>query len=316
MGPTAEASRIAGEAAWAEMARRGVPPTPANYAECFARGLPPGSPDGGADEAAEAAMADLLEAAERLGLSVSEGREAAGDYARTLATTGATVRDGMTAPALLRAVETLSAATAAAMERNRLLEERLASTAGRVGHLRRRLADLRTEANADALTGLMNRRGFDAALRRAIGGARAGTSFSLLLLDIDHFKRFNDTYGHAAGDLVLRLVGKLLDANVKGRDATARQGGEEFAVILTGTPLAGARTVAEQIRATMAAQRMTFRRAGPCLGAVTVSIGVAEYRAGEAAATLVERADAALYRAKQSGRDRVHADEAEMAWAG
>ncbi|WP_376097401.1 GGDEF domain-containing protein [Roseomonas sp. CCTCC AB2023176] len=259
----------------------------------------------------------MLEAAGAIGMDLADGRHGMGLYAETLAIWGAAIRQDESAQSLLRAVETLSAATATAVERNRCLEEKLAASAGRVARLQARLADMRTEVREDALTGLVNRRGFDAILKRAVAAARGGgTPASLLMLDIDHFKRFNDTYGHPAGDLVLRLVGKVLTQNVKGRDVAARYGGEEFGVILIGAGRHEAETVAEQIRAAIAAQRMSVRRAGPDLGAISVSIGVASCRGGDTAAALVERADRALYRAKQLGRDRVCAEEhAELAWA-
>ena len=346
-GDEASRARLAGDAAWAEMARRGVAPTPQNYAGWFARcvsgaaaaapALAAQSPDTPVPDAPtpdtpapdmeevgqrvaclDEATGEVLEATAAIGTDVSEGQRAIGVYAATLATWGATIRADESASSLLRAVETLSAATAAVMDRNRLLEDRLAASSGRIGRLQARLSDMRTEVRADALTGLCNRRGFDVALKRAVAAAKGGgPAASLLMLDIDHFKRFNDTYGHPAGDLVLRLVGKVLTQNVKGRDVAARYGGEEFAVILLGAGRAAAGIVAEQVRAAMVATRTTLRRPGPDLGAITVSIGVAECRAGDTPAALLERADRALYRAKQMGRDRVCVEEVvTLAWTG
>jgi diguanylate cyclase len=132
---------------------------------------------------------------------------------------------------------------------------------------------------------------------------------SLLIADIDHFKKFNDTFGHQVGDKVLRTVGRSLKDGVKGRDTAARYGGEEFAVILPQTPMSGALAVAEQIRGGLAGRKLVDKRSGDDYGRVTLSIGAAEYRSGESAADLIGRADAALYRAKENGRNRVEPEE-------
>ncbi|MCK8786825.1 GGDEF domain-containing protein [Roseomonas sp. NAR14] len=212
---------------------------------------------------------------------------------------------------LLRAVEMLTTETVRASERNRLLEQQLAASASRICTLRRSLAEVRQEATTDGLTGLSNRRAFDARLRRALVARNRpeGYPVSLLLLDVDHFKQFNDVHGHKVGDLVLRLVGRLLAQSVKGRDTAARYGGEEFAVILAGADLRAASIVAEQIRAALDGKRLVNKGSGEGLGSVTVSIGVAEAGRNEHASSLLERADAALYRAKHAGRNMVCVDE-------
>lgn len=164
-------------------------------------------------------------------------------------------------------------------------------------------------ATVDGLTGLYVRRYFDTRLREELERARRfGTAFSLLLLDIDDFKRMNDTLGHAAGDRVLREVAQSTRAGLRAIDIPARYGGEEFAYILPRTQLLEAHGVAERIRQDVAATRV--EASGRTLS-VTVSIGVACYpESGEGdAAALVERADMALYRAKAAGKDRV-----EMLW--
>jgi diguanylate cyclase len=126
-----------------------------------------------------------------------------------------------------------------------------------------------------------------------------------MLLDIDRFKSFNDTYGHLTGDQVLRLVAMCVKQNVKGQDLPARFGGEEFAVVLPQTALQQAGTVAEHIRRAVMAKELMKRSTGETLGRVTVSIGVAAWRQGEPASTLIARADACLYAAKNGGRNTV-----------
>jgi diguanylate cyclase len=134
---------------------------------------------------------------------------------------------------------------------------------------------------------------------------------ALIMIDIDHFKKFNDSHGHLLGDEVLKLVARALVSGVKGRDTVARYGGEEFGVILPETSLANARHVADQLREVVKNKRLTIKSTGKDLGRVTLSLGVALHRPGEAASTMLRRADAALYFAKRNGRDRV-ADENDV----
>jgi diguanylate cyclase len=191
-------------------------------------------------------------------------------------------------------------------ERNRTLEERLSRSASEVEELRQNLETVRREALTDPLTGIPNRKHFDTRLREAARDAmEAGEPLSLLLADIDHFKRFNDTYGHPVGDQVLRLVARTLTDSVKGRDTPTRYGGEEFAIILPQTTLSDAAVVAEQIRSTMMRRKLVGKDSRDNYGTVTLSLGAAQYRPGETLGDLVRRADAALYHAKRTGRNRV-----------
>jgi diguanylate cyclase len=128
---------------------------------------------------------------------------------------------------------------------------------------------------------------------------------ALLLADIDHFKNFNDTYGHLTGDQVLRLVAMALKQNVKGQDIAARYGGEEFAIILPNTTLRSALTVADHVRRAVMTKELMKRSTGEHLGRITVSVGVATLHKDESAPSLIERADNALYAAKHYGRNRV-----------
>src|SRR5258708_29183496 len=128
---------------------------------------------------------------------------------------------------------------------------------------------------------------------------------SLMLTDIDHFKSFNDTYGHLTGDQVLRLVALSVKQNVKGQDIAARYGGEEFAIVLPRTALREAITVADHIRRAVMGKELMKRSTGEHLGRVTISIGVATLRSSDTLQALIERADACLYAAKRNGRNRV-----------
>jgi diguanylate cyclase len=207
----------------------------------------------------------------------------------------------------LRKIVSNLARTAREMESsNRTLEERLTASRQEIGQLQAHLEAVRAESLTDPLTGLSNRKCFDAAFTLAINDAHANSSnLSLLLADIDHFKKFNDTYGHLIGDQVLRLVARALKDNVKGSDMAARFGGEEFAVVLPTTSLRQATTVAEHIRQAVMSKELMKRSTGENLGRITMSIGVASLRRGETASSLIERADSCLYAAKRNGRNRV-----------
>ncbi|MEJ6003501.1 sensor domain-containing diguanylate cyclase [Paucibacter soli] len=163
--------------------------------------------------------------------------------------------------------------------------------------------ELERLAITDALTGLYNRRYLDMVLERELRRAqRYGTELSVILLDLDHFKHINDRYGHQLGDQVLVSVAALLRTRLRDSDVAGRWGGEEFLIICASTSEPGASAVAEQVRRHVAGLPLPQR--GHC----SASFGVAQLREGETAAGLLARADAALYRAKQSGRNRVLSD--------
>jgi diguanylate cyclase (GGDEF)-like protein len=186
--------------------------------------------------------------------------------------------------------------------------ELAARVAERTAELERANAELGRLAHVDSLTGVANRRLFDETLPAEIAhAARHGSALSLVLADIDHFKQVNDMHGHAAGDEVIQAVGRTLRDCARGRDLVARYGGEEFAVLLPQTDLAHAMLFAERVRTTLAQAQL------PRGVRVTASLGVAQLRPGCDAAELLAASDAALYRAKNAGRDRVEAGVAEPA---
>jgi diguanylate cyclase len=125
------------------------------------------------------------------------------------------------------------------------------------------------------------------------------------MIDIDHFKQFNDTYGHLVGDKVLRFVANIIKNSIKGSDFVARYGGEEFVVVFTGTGIGNAIRAAENVRSAIEKTRFVLKKENQNLGTISVSIGLSEYRADEELETCLERADKALYQAKQTGRNRV-----------
>ncbi len=189
-------------------------------------------------------------------------------------------------------------------------QQRLKDTTETMKVLQEEFKQAKTELLIDFLTGVLNRKGFDETLTRTV--RETSDLLCLLIIDIDHFKKFNDVYGHIVGDEVLRFVAKNIQKLIRGNDYVARFGGEEFTVILTKTPLLGATTVAENIRASFAKLKLERKGKSEQLGTITVSIGTAQYRQGESTETLIKRADQALYFAKNAGRNRV-ATESEVA---
>ena len=196
--------------------------------------------------------------------------------------------------------------TRAAEKAQRHLELQVDTLLTEVESLRKELFQIKEESLTDCLTGIPNRKAFETALEQIIHSTREQkSSFCVLLADIDHFKQFNDTYGHLVGDKVLRFVAATLKRCLKGRDTAARYGGEEFAIILPGTDLVGGFSVAEQIRAAVSSGKLIDKENESTYGKITISIGVAQFRMSDMPNTLIQRADEGLYLAKDLGRDRV-----------
>lgn len=187
---------------------------------------------------------------------------------------------------------------------NAQLQEQLQQSSEKISALQENLKRAEEETYTDALTGIANRKKFDVTLVAQMAAAKEkGTSLCLAVGDVDHFKKFNDSYGHQVGDQVLKLVARALHDNVKGGDLAARYGGEEFALILPNTSLEHAYGLVEGIRETIGTRKITNKQKGIDYGSVTLSLGVAEYQVGEAASDFVERADGLLYAAKRAGRN-------------
>jgi diguanylate cyclase (GGDEF)-like protein len=166
-------------------------------------------------------------------------------------------------------------------------------------------AALREQSIRDAVTGLYNRRYMEEALKQHLSRVtRHLHPLGIIMIDIDHFKNFNDVHGHAAGDQILRELGKFLQSHIRGEDTACRYGGEEFILILPDVFLEAARNRAEQLR--QAVRELRVEDSGQVYAGITLSMGVALYPLhGRTIENVVRAADAALYRAKQEGRDRV-----------
>jgi diguanylate cyclase len=208
-------------------------------------------------------------------------------------------------------VTRLSGATGDMVKKNRDLESELRKSTEQITTLQGRLDQARREAFTDALTGIGNRRCFDLALAQHVERAASGeVELCLLLVDIDHFKRFNDTYGHQIGDQVLKVVGAKLKQMSRDYDTPARYGGEEFALLMLGAPFDVAMRRADQLREALANNFLRNKATGDMYGQITVSVGVSKFRPTDAVESFVGRADAALYQAKTEGRNRVVAEAA------
>lgn len=189
---------------------------------------------------------------------------------------------------------------------SRRMQEELRSATARAESLQRKLEETEREATTDALTGLNNRKAYDRKIEELYQEYQAkGSIFSMLMIDIDFFKKFNDKYGHRIGDEVLRQVGDVLRKSMRRVDFPARYGGEEMVALLPMTPLNNAYIIAELIRKRVTETKLKVIRTGENLDQVTVSIGVAVINPNDTAASLSERADKALYFAKHAGRNTV-----------
>lgn len=207
------------------------------------------------------------------------------------------------------AVQQLIELARAHAEQTALLKAEFDSVRAQVLELQGALQRMHDTAYLDHLTQIPNRRHLDEVLDYEIAFARAsGQPLCLALGDLDHFKALNDTHGHGVGDAVLKHVAGLIRRNIKGQDTPARFGGEEFAVILPRTALADARALMDGIRAQLAEIGFMVKGALETLAPITISFGVTELQPTDTARSLIERADALLYRAKEAGRNRVEAD--------
>ena len=237
---------------------------------------------------------------------LSEALGMSSNYDATLNGASQTLSAAQTLDQVKSIVETVARSTRQMRNTNKVLEDRLASSKSEISNLQHSLEAIRAESLTDPLTGLGNRKYFDRMIETAVQTSLANNEpLSLLMFDIDHFKSFNDSYGHLTGDQVLRLVGQSLKQLMKGQDITARYGGEEFAVVLPNTALRHALSVADQLRRTVMAKELKKKSTGEILGRVTISVGVSLLRPDDDTDALIERADACLYAAKRGGRNRV-----------
>ncbi|MGZ8364392.1 MAG: GGDEF domain-containing protein [Caulobacteraceae bacterium] len=229
-------------------------------------------------------------------------------YGETLADVTKELKSEAGQKSLNKIVETLSSATEKVRGENSSLEQKLKDSTAEVTRLRVHLEQVRRDATTDALTNLANRKAFDEELERVCAEAETnGLPLTLAVIDIDHFKTFNDTWGHQTGDQVLRFVASVLGRVAAPPRFAARYGGEEFAMIFPTEQAEAVRKTLEEVRTEISSRMLRRRSTNEELGAITISAGYAESLAGETSHSLMDRADAALYASKRAGRDRVTA---------
>jgi len=254
------------------------------------------------DEAGGKIMGEIEQVMSMIDVAIGS----ANDYSESLAGAAKQISPDADRDQVRLIVETLVRSTKEVEVTNQTLQKRLVDSRDEIRELQENLEVVRTESLTDPLTMLSNRKYLEDAIMLLIDEAETkGTAFSVILSDIDHFKKFNDTYGHLTGDQVLRLVAASLKENLKGRDVAARYGGEEFAMLLPRTILSDGVTVAEYLRHAVMSKELIRRSTGETLGRVTISLGVAAWRKGDTMASLLERADSCLYAAKHAGRNCV-----------
>jgi diguanylate cyclase len=191
-------------------------------------------------------------------------------------------------------------------ESSLLFQAKLNDSKNEIQLLRMELTRLKETAITDALTGLLNRRAFDQKLHEHIENYKnSAGELCLLILDLDHFKRINDNFGHLVGDNVLRYTAKLMQQHIAGNHYAARYGGEEMAVIMPDTPLSKAMEIAEKIRRSLAQYPLQRKDNSESIGKVTLSVGVSACKVHDTLDSLIDRADKALYQAKNNGRNQV-----------
>ncbi len=239
--------------------------------------------------------------------------ERTGAYGVTLHRASSGMDQGIDVKTMKDIVSGLAAATKEMADHNKTLTSRLRDSTRELDQLRTTLTQVRIDSLTDGLTGLANRKMFDETLnRRVLEASHDQTSMCLLMCDIDHFKKFNDTWGHQTGDQIIRFVAAALKKGALADYLVARYGGEEFAIVMPRTSLAEARNVAETVRQAIESKKLYRRSTSEDLGRITISLGIAKLRTGEQSDALLGRADACLYASKRQGRNRVTTD-AEMA---
>lgn len=205
-----------------------------------------------------------------------------------------------------KTLATLVKLTSSMIERTREAEQQLRDTSKQMNELRGNLAEARRVAESDALTGLANRRAFEAKLRRAVAHAReSGKPLALAFCDIDHFKKINDTHGHDVGDRILKFVAQRLASVSNNSCYVARHGGEEFVMLFQDMEADSAMKIVDGVRADLQDRRLIAKQSGEPIGQISFSAGVAALAAGENGRQMLRAADQALYRAKREGRNRV-----------
>ncbi|MFT4090258.1 MAG: GGDEF domain-containing protein [Asticcacaulis sp.] len=236
---------------------------------------------------------------------ITDAQKAQKNYSQTLQAAHTDMVVDVDSARLKSLVNDLASATQRVLQQHTTLESRLNESSREVSRLRKHLDQVRMEAMTDALTNLANRKSFDEALDKFCEDETPEAVLTLAVIDIDHFKRFNDTWGHQTGDQVLRYVASVLARMGRPPRLAARYGGEEFGMIFPGESMDSVERLLNEARQEISSRVLKRRSTNEDLGTVTISAGLAQRETGEDAFDLLDRADKALYRSKNGGRNRV-----------
>ncbi|BFM18351.1 GGDEF domain-containing protein [Maricurvus nonylphenolicus] len=255
----------------------------------------------------------LAEMVAELGIQLGDIADGSTDCTDALAAAEQALADGCELEALKTITAQLVAESRKVIEHNQQMGDIVKSMQTQMSSLQVNLEKASTEALTDKLTGVSNRRAYDRKLDSILANRKEGDEVCLLMMDIDHFKKFNDTHGHLMGDKVLRFVAQMILKVIKGDDFLARTGGEEFQLVLENCGLEDGIKIAEKIREVIGASKLTKGKDRTPVGSVTLSIGVAQIGLEERRNDLINRVDGYLYDAKSQGRNRVVSEEAATA---
>jgi diguanylate cyclase len=242
---------------------------------------------------------------ESVASAISKAQKCSEAYGSTLTKAADHLETDVNQDSLRVVVDHLQAATKKVQKENATLEQRLAESTAEVTRLKEHLEQVRRDATTDALTNLANRKAFDEECEKAMSDSDdRGEALTLAVIDIDHFKSFNDTWGHQTGDQVIRFVASVIGRMAAPPRFAARYGGEEFAMIFPSENADQVFGVLEEIRVEISSRMLKRRSTNEDLGQITVSAGLAQRAKGETYDSLMERADDALYASKRGGRNQ------------
>ena len=248
----------------------------------------------------------LIKELEDVSQAINRAQDSNENYSGVLNETNDSLTKGAEPPKVKQLVQTLVGATEQVQAQTESLEKRLSESVNEVKRLQENLETLRRLVDTDALTKLANRKAFDDEIQQACAQAdKSGQSLSVALIDIDHFKSFNDKWGHQTGDQVIRFVASTIKQFSPPPRLAARYGGEEFSIVFPNEGTAKIETVVNDLREEIANRKLRRRSSNDELGKITVSAGLAQRKLGETPEALIERADQALYASKRAGRNAV-----------
>jgi diguanylate cyclase len=248
---------------------------------------------------------DIQQLLGKLAGFTEETDQQAHHFGNSLQTYGDTLKQNLDASKLGALINSMAGDTDKMRGSMQNLQSELTASKQQVEKLHQELQSARGEALTDPLTGILNRRGFETKAQQTFADQTTlDKGLCILMVDIDHFKKINDTYGHLFGDKVIRAIAATLKSKVRGEDSVARLGGEEFAVMLPETDITGARIVAEHIRQSIERGKIRRLDTQEQIGGITISIGVAPYTGGVSVVNLLDQADKALYVSKKTGRNK------------